>query len=215
MTGCYLRRITFFYVVLTLLLVTQSGKAVIKSEEAIAQSKKEQQIRDIEHRLEKFYIPADDILNSQEKFDLIQTIEGSHNGLKTIRKYSYLADKKTYEAYDTYISKNFTDCTYTKNKTCKIPEIFEKCTHKTEKKGSDPHSNYSAIYCFDKSPACPYNKEYCKYHPDCNKYQNDCGNIDKINCPSDNTLCHYYVELKERITEDIEKYKKKLLELKE
>jgi hypothetical protein len=82
MTGCYLRRITFFYVVLTLLLVTQSGKAVIKSEEAIAQSKKEQQIRDIEHRLEKFYIPADDILNSQEKFDRIQTIEGSHNGLK-------------------------------------------------------------------------------------------------------------------------------------
>jgi hypothetical protein len=56
--------VTFLYVLLTGALVIysqeaikQSQKAIEKSQEAIEQAKKEQQIRDIEHRLEKFYYP--------------------------------------------------------------------------------------------------------------------------------------------------------------
>src|SRR5674476_754799 len=42
--------------------IEQSKRAIEKSEEAIKQSKKEQQIRDIEKRLELFYVPAENIM---------------------------------------------------------------------------------------------------------------------------------------------------------
>ena len=126
-TNLIIAVVTFLYVLLTGALVTQSKEAVAKanvaiekSEEAIAQSKKEQQIRDIEHRLEKFYIPADDILNGKDKKGRNNTIEGNleakYKGLKQIRKYSYLAETATYEAYEKYIKSN---CDYPKLTTCK------------------------------------------------------------------------------------------------
>ncbi|WP_212556119.1 hypothetical protein, partial [Methanosarcina spelaei] len=86
---------------------TQSKEIITQFEETISRSKKEQQIKDIENRLEKFYIPVEDIINGKLKKNHEQTINGwppaNYIGLKDLRKYSYLAEKETYKAYETYI----------------------------------------------------------------------------------------------------------------
>jgi hypothetical protein len=67
-----------------------------------------------------------------------------------------------------------------------------------------------------KSPVCLFNKNYCEYHPDCEKYQPENSKKDELHlkCTSNNTKCKYYMELKEKLTTDIENYKEELLRLK-
>jgi hypothetical protein len=214
--------VTLAYVILTLILVTETKKTVI-------QSKKEQQIRDIENRLEKFYIPADDIMNNQLNNIKYTILNGhissptgvvpSEIGLKQINQYNYLADKKTYKAYDIYFK---TGCTTAKNDTCKLNNVFNKCNHKNDtftgelETGEPLIMEYSLKYCKYRDLKCPYNLNYCEYNPECEKYQPDKVKKDTtyLNCTSDNTKCKYYIELKEKITTDIENYKEELLRLK-
>lgn len=97
--------LTFGYVILTYFLV-------IQSKETIAQSKKEQQIRDIEHRLEKFYLPVIDIVNIAKKYKEFcphkflrgyeinlgtesDPIYVKSKGFDEISEYRYLAEKDT------------------------------------------------------------------------------------------------------------------------
>lgn len=98
---------TFAYVILTLFLVYETTNTVKESRNAIDQSKKEQKIRDIENKLEKFYIPTYNILTSPSKYSHYYTIEGDpekpYIGLREIRKYNYLADEKTYNLFETYV----------------------------------------------------------------------------------------------------------------
>jgi len=193
--------ITFLYVVLTLALVMQSKEQVAHSKIEVEQLKKEQQIRDIENRLEKFYIPAEDIINGKLKKNHEQTINGlppaNYIGLKDLRKYSYLADKKTYEAYEIYIESN---CREIKEITCQ-----DKYTN--EPKGFTVCEDYKSgcHYQYDK---CPHNLNYCKYY-------NECPPKDQSGIIQDNTKCKYYIDLKKKIAKDIEDYKNELLKHKE
>ena len=102
--------------------ITKSNEAIELSKESVEQAKKEQQIRDIENRLEKFYMPAQSTLkvaveflkdtihftkwtkevNSYQRADYKQdtTSEESANAyaaekLKEIEKYRFLAKEKT------------------------------------------------------------------------------------------------------------------------
>jgi len=183
---------TVAYVILTLFLVNETSNAV-------TQTRKEQQIRDIENRLEKFYIPAIDIINGslqKKKHEIIRG-EPSENldGLVSISKYSYLAEKNTYKAYDKFITK---DCKNFKLNIC--DELY---------RDTDDYECPSATEgCRDSWFVCEENIEFCEYFDKCPRKDGD-GTI--IN----NTYCNYYIELKDKITEDIENYKKKLDELKE
>lgn len=192
--------ITFFYVLLTVALVTQSKEQVAQSKLEVAQSRKEQQIRDIENRLEKFYIPAEDIINGKLKQNHEQTINGwppdNYIGLKDFRKYSYLADKETYGAYKTYIESN---CKETKEITCQ-----DKYTNKP--KGFTVCEDYKSG-CHFQYNKCSHNLNYCKYY-------NECPPKDQAGIIQDNTKCKYYIDLKNKIKQDIEDYKNELLELK-
>jgi Ca2+/Na+ antiporter len=60
--------ITFLYVLLTVVLVTQSKEQVAQSKVEVEQLKKEQKIRDIENRLENFYMPAQSTLKVAVEF---------------------------------------------------------------------------------------------------------------------------------------------------
>lgn len=195
--------INFLYVALTVIIITQSR-------DAIAQSRKEQQIKDIENRLEKFYIPADDIINNpQTNKNRDNTLTGHPGnlykdpdyviGLKHLRKCSYLADKKTYEAYEAYINSN---CTSIKPTTCQ------------NKYGDFTFCEHHKDLCHNRWDICPYNLEYCEYHPDPGIKYNGKQKVDRTKCVFDNTNCKYYVDFKKKIEEDIENYKNKLLKLK-
>lgn len=90
-TNTTIALVTVAYVLLTGIIVTQS--------------RKEQQIRDIENRLEKFYIPAEEIINNssinKNHKDTINGLQtANYDGLKHLKKYSYLANKTTFEAYE-------------------------------------------------------------------------------------------------------------------
>jgi len=207
--------VTLAYVFLTLNLVTQSKEAVTQSKEAITQSKeaitqskKEQQIRDIENRLEKFYIPADDIINLKHRHKE-RTINGfvrNDNqfvqGLKHLRKYSYLADNETYEAYEKCMS---TECTNPKSTTCRD----------TYKNGEFTKCEYHEYTCETNFETCPHNLIYCKYNPDDPKTNNSEYESEKNKCTLNNANCNYINDLKDAITEDIERYKGRLSDLKE
>lgn len=192
--------INFLYVALTAIIITQSR-------EAIAQSRKEQQIKDIENRLEKFYIPADDIINLKHRHRE-NTVNGYKRntdgqfvqGLQHLRKYSYLADKATYEAYEKYIS---TECTTEKPITCQ--DTYEKLNfNECENYTYGCHHNWST---------CPHNLVYCDYYPDHGKSDNN-KDKDKNKCTLNNANCKYITDLKEKIEKDIEDYKNELLKLK-
>lgn len=193
-----LSAITFVYVLLTWNLATQS-------KESIAQSRKEQQIRDIENRLEKFYIPADDIINLKHKHRE-NTVNGYKRntdgrfvqGLQDLRKYSYLADKKTYEAYEKYMS---TNCTKLKSTTCR------------DKYGEFHYCEHHEYNCHEQWETCTYNLEYCEYHPDHGKTDNN-KRKDHTKCTVDNANCKNINHLKKEIVRDIENYKNELLRLK-
>lgn len=205
--------VTLLYVLLTVVLVTQSKEAVIQSKEAviqskeaIAQSKKEQQIRDIENRLEKFYIPADEIINHPiSKKSRNDTIHGHQGGLKDsgyviglkhLRKYSYLADKTTYDTYEKYINNI---CESRKSITCR-----------------DMYRDFNDYNCKDKSGNCiEINWAKCKNNIDRCEHFSECPTKDQDNIIINNTECKNYKRLKDAITEDIKKYKKRLSELKE
>lgn len=199
----------FTNTMLTLGLIVFSALSLSSAQDALKQSQKqqkqfqnEQQIRDIEKRLEFFYIPADDIINGQLKRNHEQTIKGNParsdlDGLKHLRKYSYLADKATYEAYETYIKSN---CT-------KIKEITCQDKYNNKPKGFTECEDYKSG-CHNQFNKCSHNLDYCKYY-------NECPPKDQSNIIIDNTKCKYYNELKDKITKDIEDYKNELLRLKE
>jgi hypothetical protein len=178
---------------------TQSKEAIYQSKETIEQSKKEQQIRDIENRLEKFYIPADEIINGQLKKNHEQTINGGPNGsgvlgLKHIRKYSYLADTKTYKTYETYIK---TNCQSLKPIACK--DMYRDLKdYKCTKENRD---------CRDNWKTCDENLEKCMHF-------SECPTKDQDNIIINNLECKYYLELKDGIAADIEFYTKELYRLK-
>jgi hypothetical protein len=185
---------------LTLGLIVFSGLSLSSAQDTLKQSQKEQRIKDIENRLEKFYIPAEDIINGKLKKNHEQTINGwppaNYIGLKDLRKYSYLADKETYEVYETYIESN---CEEIKEITCQDkyankPKGFTVC----EGYKSGCHFQYNK---------CPHNLNYCKYY-------NDCPPKDQSGIIQDNNKCKYYIDLKKKIEKDIEDYKNELLELK-
>lgn len=184
--------ITFLYVLLTIALVKQSN-------EAIAQSKQEQYIRDIENKLEKFYIPADDIINNQQyNISHKDTINGwsptNYVGLKHLRKYSYLADKTTYEAYEKYIT---SICESLKSTTC-----------------NDMYRDFKDYKCPKDSP-CMRNWEECEDNLHRCEHFDKCPTKDQDNIIINNRECEYYKELKDAITADIQRYKDRLSELKE
>lgn len=191
--------ITCVYAIFTWYLVSESKKA-------IAQSKREQHIRDIENRLEKFYIPADDIINLKNRHKE-RTINGFKRntdnqfvqGLQHLRKYSYLADKATYEAYEKYMS---TECTKPKSTTC------------MDKYGEFHYCDHHEYNCHNQWSTCKYNLEYCEYNPDCEK-TDDSKRKDHTKCTLENSNCKYIKDLKNKITKDIEDYKNELLRLKE
>lgn len=197
----------FVNTMLTLGLILFSALSLSSAQDALKQSEKqqkqfqdEQRIRDIEKRLEFFYIPADDIINNdrinKKPRDLINGVSAAnYDGLKKIRKYSYLADKATYEAYETYIKSN---CTKLKSVTCedkseKGYKGINNCEHETN--------------CSKIPSLCQYNLNYCEHY-------NECPPKDNLNIIIDNTKCKYYIELKDKITTDIENYKNELLKLK-
>ncbi len=108
--------VTFLYVLLTASLVIQSREAITKSNESIEQSKKEQQIRDIENRLEKFYLPAIDIIkeNKHEPYNVYSGYReniGSakdpeykkSKGFNNIKQYRYLAKAGTLEKFESIL----------------------------------------------------------------------------------------------------------------
>ena len=135
-------------------------------------------------------------------------------GFKEIRKYSYLADKTTYEAYTGYL-KN--ECTEVKNNTCDQRDIYDNCNHKNEIIGIGMLTQtFNMTFCINKSRICPYNIEHCEYNPYCKEYQPEKAKKDNIhlNCTFDNTKCKYYIDLKEKLKTDIEKYTNDLLRLK-
>jgi len=189
---------------LTLGLIIFSALSLSSAQDTLKQSEKqqkqlqdEQRIRDIEKRLELFYIPADDIINGNDNKNRKNTIEGNqpagYKGLKEIRKYSYLANKTTFEAYEIYIKSN---CTKIKEVTCQ-----DKYTNKP--KGFTECEDYKSG-CHNQFNQCPHNLDYCEYYTECPATNG-----------SDNTKCEYYKELKNKIAEDIEYYKNELLRLKE
>ncbi|MGB9939335.1 hypothetical protein [Methanosarcina sp.] len=197
----------FVNTMLTLGLIIFSALSLSSAQDALKQSEKqqkqlqdEQRIRDIEKRLEFFYIPAEDIINGKLKKNREQTINGwppaNYIGLKDLRKYSYLADKETYKAYETYIESN---CRETKEITCQ-----DKYSNKP--KGFTVCEDYKSgcHYQYDK---CPQNLDYCKHY-------SECPPKDQSGIIQDNTKCKYYVDLKKKIAKDIEDYKKELLNLK-
>lgn len=194
-----LSAITFVYVLLTWNLATQS-------KEATAQSRKEQQIRDIENRLEKFYIPADEIINHPiSKKSRSDPIHGHQPGLKDsgyviglkhLTKYSYLADKTTYDAYEKYIK---SICETRKSTTCR-----------------DMYRDFNDYNCPDKSGNCvERNWGKCKNNLERCEHFDKCPTKDQNNIIINNAECKYYNVLKDAITQDIKKYKEKLSELKE
>jgi hypothetical protein len=186
--------------------ITQNKRSIELSEEAIKQSRKEQQIRDIEHRLEKFYIPADDIINLKHR-NRNNTINGFKRntdgqfvqGLQHLRKYSYLADKTTYESYDKYMS---TGCTKLKSITCR------------DKYGEFHNCEHHEGNCHNQYELCQYNLEFCAHNPDREKSVNN-KRKDNTRCTFDNSNCKYINDLKNAIIEDVQRYKEKLSELKE
>lgn len=198
--------ITFFYVLLTVALVTQSKEQVAQSKIEVAQLQKEQQIRDIENRLEKFYIPADEIINrrvhKKSHDETIHGYQGGRNdsgyviGLKHLRKYSYLANKATYDAYEKYITFM---CETRKTITCRDMYRDFKNYHCTDRKDNCIEKNWGN---------CPTNYERCEYF-------DKCPTKDQNNIIINNTECEYYKILNGAITQDIKKYKEKLSELKE
>lgn len=197
--------ITFIYVLLTVALVTQSKEQVAQSKLEVAQTRKEQQIRDIENRLEKFYIPADEIINrhvhKKSHDETVHGYQGGRNdsgyviGLKHLRKYSYLADKKTYDAYEKYI---MYICETRKTITCKDMYRDFKDYHCTNRKDNCIERNWGN---------CPTNYDKCEHF-------DKCPTKDQNNIIINNTECEYYKILKGAITQDIKKYKEKLSELK-
>ena len=191
--------LTLMYVFLTFSLVEQSRKSVKKSEEAIAQTKKEQQIRDIENRLEKFYIPAKAIINGPLRTKSYEIICGkpseNFDGLASIRKYSYLAKKKTYKAYEDFLTK---DCRDFKLNTC-----------------NDLYRDIYSYECPHRDEACMYNWFYCEENFKYCEYYDTCPTENEYGIVLNKTYCKYYIELKNKITEDIEYYSKRLDELKE
>lgn len=213
-TNLIIAFVTVLYVLLTGKLVTtskesielskesieQNKRSIELSKEAIEQSRKEQQIKDIENRLEKFYIPAEDLINGKLKKNREQTINGwppaNYIGLKDLRKYSYLADKETYKAYETYIESN---CREPKEITCQ-----DKYSNKP--KGFTVCEDYKSG-CHNQYDKCPHNLNYCKHY-------NECPPKDQSGIIQDNTKCKYYINLKDTITKDIEHYKNELLKLK-
>lgn len=115
--------ITCVYAIFTWYLVSESKKA-------IAQSKREQHIRDIENRLEKFYIPAQNTLKIADEFlknpteftkwteEVISYQRGDYDNdttpekmaivyavekLKEIEHYRFLAEEKTCRLFIKYI----------------------------------------------------------------------------------------------------------------
>lgn len=198
-TNLIIAAVTYYYVLLTKDLVTQSEKAVTQSKNAVAQSRKEQQIRDIENRLEKFYIPAEEIINGQLKENHEQTINGGPHGsgvpgLKQLRKYSYLADKTTYEAYEKYI---MITCESIKSITC-VGMYRDVEDYKCVRENRD---------CKRKWNKCDENLEKCEHFI-------ECPTKDQDNIIINNAECKYYKILKKRITEDIINYKEDLFILK-
>lgn len=197
--------ITFLYVVLTLALVMQSKEQVAHSKIEVEQLKKEQQIRDIENRLEKFHIPADEIINrnvhKKSHDETVHGYQGGRNdsgyiiGLKHLRKYSYLADKKTYDAYEKYITFM---CETRKTITCRDMYRDFKDYHCTDRKDNCIEKNWGN---------CPINYDRCEHF-------DKCPTKDQNNIIINNTECEYYKILKGAITQDIKKYKEKLSELK-
>lgn len=187
-----LSTITLIYVLLTWNLTTQS-------KQAIGQSRKEQKIRDIENRLEKFYIPAEDILNGNLKKNHEQTINGwpptNYSGLIDLRKYSYLADKETYEAYERYIT---ISCVNLKSIACKDMDRDIKDYKCPKRSGS----------CMDNWKTCNENLKICEHF-------NECPTKDQDNIIINNLECKYYKKLKDAVTADIKRYKERLFKLKE
>jgi hypothetical protein len=105
--------LTLGYVILTLILV-------IQSKEAIARTKNEQQIRDVENRLGKFYLPTIDKINESRKFEEVcphrffatygenkgtekDPIYIQHHGFDEISHYRYLAEKETLDKVETIL----------------------------------------------------------------------------------------------------------------
>lgn len=177
------------------------------SQDILRQLQNEQQIKDIENRLEKFYIPADDVINLKHR-RREYTVNGYRRntdcqfvqGLQHLKKYSYLADEDTYEAYEKYMS---TECTTEKPITCQDTYKnlnFNQCENYTY----GCHHNWST---------CPHNLEYCEHHPDHGKSDNS-KHKDKNKCTLNNAKCIYIINLKKKIEKDIEDYKNELLELK-
>ncbi|KKH15816.1 hypothetical protein [Methanosarcina mazei] len=197
--------ITFIYVLLTIALVTQSKEQVAQSKLEVAQTRKEQQIKDIENRLEKFYIPADEIINrrvhKKSHDETVHGYQGGRNdsgyviGLKHLRKYSYLANKATYDAYEKYITFM---CETRKTITCRDMYRDFKDYHCTDRKDNCIEKNWGN---------CPTNYDRCEYF-------DKCPTKDQNNIIINNTECEYYKILKDAITQDIKKYKEKLSELK-
>lgn len=201
----------FVNTMLTLGLIIFSSLSLSSAQDTLKQSEKqqkqlqdEQRIRDIEKRLEFFYIPADEILNNpQTNKSRDNTITGHPGnlykdpsyviGLKHLRKYSYLANKTTFEAYEKYIQSN---CTKMKEVTCQ-----DKYNNKP--KGFTECKNYKSG-CYHQFDKCSHNLDYCEYYTECPTTNG-----------SDNTKCEYYTEFKKKIAEDIEYYKNELLRLKE
>lgn len=196
--------VTFVYVLLTVALVKQSKEQVAHSKLEVAQLQKEQQKRDIENLLEKFYIPADEIINrpvhKKSHDETVNGYQGGRNdsgyvmGLKHLRKYSYLADKNTYDAYEKYIT---FICKTRKTVTCK-----------------DMYRDFKDYHCTDRSGKCKENWVNCLTNYDICENFGKCSEKDTNDIIINNTECEYYKILKDAITQDIKKYKEKLSELK-
>ncbi len=190
----------FANTMLTLALIIFSAFSLSSAQDALRQSKKEQQIKDIENRLEKFYIPVEDIINGKLKKNREQTINGwppaNYIGLKDLRKYSYLADNPTFEAYEKYTESN---CIEIKEITCQ-----DKYSNKP--KGFTVCEDYKSG-CHNQFDKCPHNLDYCEHY-------NECPTKDQSGIIQDNTKCEYYIDLKKKIAKDIENYKNELLILK-
>lgn len=179
---------------------TQSKEAIYQSKETIEQSKKEQQIRDIENRLEKFYIPADEIINGQLKKNHGQTINGGPQGsgvpgLKQLRKYSYLANETARDAFEKYLENI---CYIRKCITCR-----------------DNYRDFKDYKCAEKKDNCEKNWGNCINNYNKCEHFDECPTKDQNNIIINNTECKNYKALKDAITEDIKSYMEKLSELKE
>ena len=188
--------ITVAYVIITYFLV-------IQNQEAIEQSKNEQRLRDIEKRLENFYIPLKDKLDflahDDEWTRKFTNQSNLNNHLQDINKYSYLADEEAYKKYEKYITSR---CSELKSTTCddqfkannKDILIYHNCDFY--------NSSYKEGFpCWIFFNSCEHN-----YNILCDKYDS---------CKKkENTICKYNTDLKKQVIEDIESYKKKIRELK-